>query len=53
MKKYLPFFLICIFFTSCYRMPEDGEVSMVPNVNNPNYTGQKNSTTKLMPGVEY
>jgi hypothetical protein len=52
MRNYFLFTLIILATTSCYRMPEEGEVSMIPNVNNPNFTKSK-SPTPVMPGVEY
>ena len=27
--------LVCLILTSCYRMPSEGEVSVIPNTNNP------------------
>lgn len=36
--------------TACYRMPEEGEVSVVPTTNNPSITRQGGG---FMPGVEY
>jgi hypothetical protein len=38
------------FVTGCYRMPEDGEVSVLPTTNNPAMTRQGGGWT---PGVEY
>jgi hypothetical protein len=53
MSKHI-FFLItsivCFLLTACYRMPEEGEVSVVPNTNNPSNTRQGGGFT---PGVEY
>ncbi len=43
--------LIVFFATGCYRMPEDGEVSTLPDTNNPNITRHKEKV--LMPGFEY
>jgi len=51
MKPYLLLILLVFHLTSCYRMPEEGEVSTVPNTNNPTNTRQKNPS--LMPGIEY
>lgn len=51
MKSVLFFIFLVFHLTSCYRMPEEGEVSTVPNTNNPANTRQKN--TSLMPGIEY
>lgn len=39
-----------ILCTSCYRLPEEGEVSVIPVTNNPSMTRQQPS---LMPGVNY
>jgi hypothetical protein len=53
MKHYILIFLLCLLATSCYRMPEEGEVSTVPNVNNPRYTGKNDGTINALPGVQY
>lgn len=52
MSKYVALFFISIvcFLTACYRMPQDGEVSVVPTTNNPSMTRQGGG---WMPGVEY
>jgi hypothetical protein len=41
--------ILCL-FTACYRMPEDGEVSVVPTTNNPSITRQGSG---FAPGIEY
>ncbi|MCE5295253.1 MAG: hypothetical protein LLF94_11675 [Chlamydiales bacterium] len=43
--------VIAFVVSSCYRMPDDGEVSTLPNTNNPQLTGHKE--TPLMPGIKY
>jgi hypothetical protein len=48
--RYLLFLLSLFFLSSCYRMPEEGEVSVIPMTNNPHLTGQPAGG---MPGVEY
>lgn len=52
MKTHFILLFLLIGTTSCYRMPEEGEVSMIPNVNNPNFT-QTKSPGAVMPSVEY
>jgi hypothetical protein len=46
-KKYPLFFIFAFLFclTSCWRMPEQGEVSILPTVNNPQVT--RNQTGAL------
>ena len=39
---------ILLFSSGCYRMPEEGEVSVIPNTNNPNIT-KSSGTQMLMP----
>ncbi|MFI0435656.1 MAG: hypothetical protein ACH350_08045 [Parachlamydiaceae bacterium] len=41
--------LLCL--TSCYRMPNENEFSLVPTTNNPAVTCEKN--TSILPGVGY
>lgn len=58
MKQYIStYFLIAIFATSllssCYRMPEEGEVSVVPNVNNPKYKGKNDQKNAVLPSFDY
>lgn len=49
MRVVLACLLICLSTSSClYRMPEDGEVSVIPNTNNPHITGQ---STDWAPGI--
>lgn len=36
--------------TSCYRMPEKGEYSVVPTTNNPAVFGGGNNQPNMMPG---
>jgi hypothetical protein len=48
MKKISACFLL-LFFTSCWRMPQEGEVSTLPNINNPAVTHQSGSDV-LKPG---
>jgi len=48
MNKFILFFILAI-TAGCYRMPEDGEVSVLPNTNNPNVTRQGDWS----PGIEY
>ncbi len=43
--------LLVLLTASCYRMPDEGEVTTLPNTNNPSLTRQKNPS--LMPGFEY
>jgi hypothetical protein len=52
MSKYIVLFIagILCFFTSCYRMPEEGEVSVVPTTNNPSITRQSGGLT---PGIDF
>ena len=52
MSKYIVLFITAIvyLFTACYRMPEEGEVSVVPTTNNPSITRQGQGFT---PGIEY
>jgi len=50
MIRYSLLLLSLLFVTGCYRMPEEGEVSVIPMTNNPNVTGQ---STGGMPGIEY
>ena len=47
--RYILLFLVFL-STSCYRMPEEGEVSTLPNTNNPSLTRQKENVT---PALEY
>ena len=45
--------LICLFtLTSCYRMPEEDEFSVVPSTNNPDLTREKPSGS-FMPGMGF
>ncbi|MBS0655446.1 MAG: hypothetical protein JSR46_06705 [Verrucomicrobia bacterium] len=45
-------FFICVLLTTgCYRMPDENEVSTLPNTNNPTLTRQKPQT--MAPGVAY
>ncbi len=44
------FALLSITITGCYRMPEEGEVSVVPITNNPAVTRKQSSP--FMPGIE-
>ena len=54
MKKYILFLIPLILLTSCWRMPQEGEVSTLPNVNNPTLTRQQNTgISQVMPGVSY
>jgi PBP1b-binding outer membrane lipoprotein LpoB len=41
MKKLLLIALFTLMSTSCYRMPAEGEVSVVPTTNNPTLTRQE------------
>lgn len=52
MRNYVTLVIIAtlIFITGCYRMPEEGEVSVVPTTNNPSITRQGGGWT---PGIEY
>ena len=50
MKKIIFITISALIVTGCYRMPEDGEVSVVPVTNNPSMTRQQNS---CLPGIEY
>ena len=51
MKKYTLFVVLCLLFsTGCYRIPQEGEVSVVPTTNNPSITRQGGG---WKPGVEY
>ncbi|MBS0635259.1 MAG: hypothetical protein JSR37_07330 [Verrucomicrobia bacterium] len=43
--------LLVLVSSSCYRMPEEGEVSTLPNTNNPSLTRHKE--TVPMPGIQY
>lgn len=49
--KAMLFFLFLVVTTSCYRMPEEGEVSTLPTTNNPSLTRKPNQT--VMPSIEY
>lgn len=49
--RFLFFFIfLSTFTTGCYRMPEEGEVSVVPITNNPAVT--RKQASPFMPGVE-
>jgi hypothetical protein len=41
-----------LMLTGCYRMPNEGEFSLVPTTNNPAVTCEKQSPT-IIPGVGY
>jgi hypothetical protein len=43
--------LIVFLFSACYRMPEEDEVTVVPNTNNPMLTRQKGPS--LAPGADF
>jgi len=47
--KYWFFIITCLTCTSCYRMPEEGEVRTIPMTNNPTMTRQQNS---WQPGID-
>ena len=52
--KYVFCFLLCIVAVSCYRMPEEGEVSTIPDTNNPSMTGtDKPSMMPASPNVDF
>ena len=52
--KWIMYLLLCFAATACYRMPEDGEVSTVPNINNPSMTGNdKSSAMPASPNVDF
>lgn len=48
-KTALLLMFFALFCSGCYRMPEEGEVSVVPITNNPAVTGQGREWT---PGIE-
>jgi hypothetical protein len=48
-KSILLLFLASM-LTSCYRMPEEDEYSLIPSTNNPTYTREK---AGAVPGVGY
>ncbi|HEV8052490.1 MAG TPA: hypothetical protein VGP47_08345 [Parachlamydiaceae bacterium] len=50
LAKTFSLILLISTMTSCYRMPENDEFSMVPSTNNPNYTREKANQN---PGVGY
>jgi len=41
----------CICLTSCYRMPNENDFSLVPTTNNPAVTCEKSSS--ILPGMGY
>jgi hypothetical protein len=49
-KEALLAIISLVIFAGCYRMPREGEVSVVPTTNNPSITRQGTGYT---PGVEY
>lgn len=49
-KQLLGLLALFLLMTSCYRMPEDDEFSVVPTTNNRSLTSEKSS---LVPGVSY
>jgi len=50
MVRYLVILFASLLLASCYRMPDEGEVSVIPMTNNPHVTGQASGG---MPGIEY
>lgn len=51
MLRYIVLAISCVLCcTACYRMPEEGEVSVVPTTNNPAMTRKPAGWT---PGVAY
>ena len=50
MKNIFGFFCLLILFTGCYRLPEEGEVSTVPNTNNPSVYRQERGGSGF-PGI--
>jgi hypothetical protein len=50
MRTFIFFAFALFFLTGCYRMPDEGEVSVVPITNNPAMTRKGSGWT---PGVEY
>lgn len=49
----LLFLFLLTSLTSCYRMPEEGEVSVVPTVNNPQYSGKNSPKGAVLPSFDY
>jgi len=45
--------LLLLAGTSCWRMPGEDDVSVLPNTNNPALTHQTQSSTPWMPSVDY
>ncbi len=39
-----------ILFMGCYRMPADGEYSVIPSTNNPDVIGNDRGAASWMPG---
>lgn len=58
MRKEIRFFLclICVIsslnFMSCYRMPTEEDYSVVPSINNPDYTREK-PNNQMIPNVGF
>jgi len=50
MKKYASVIALVFLLASCYRMPDEGEVSTIPTTNNPNVI---RSEYEWKPGVEF
>ncbi len=53
MLKKLFFILLLVATSSCWRMPEEGEVSTLPNVNNPSLIHKPSSDMIPTPEVGY
>lgn len=54
MKLCITVFLVtALLCTGCYRMPEEDEISAVPNTNNPKYAAKGNPNAALLPRYDY
>jgi len=50
MKKIvIALFMLAVISSSCYRMPDEGEVSVLPVVNNP--SSIRTAGAPIMPGI--
>ena len=46
---YIILFIVCFFCVGCYRMPNEDEVSLIPNTNNPSIAKPPGSQMLMPP----